>query len=48
MKEFVVIKFVEAAGPAKNGKYAVWASYEGDIWGSPIYKVIVTGKQAFI
>ena len=36
MREFVVIKFVEAAGPAKEGKYAVWASYEGDIWGSPI------------
>ena len=40
MKEFVVIKFVEAAGPAKNGKYAIWASYEGDIWGSPIYEVL--------
>ena len=40
MKEFVVIKYVEAAGPAKEGKYAVWASYEGDIWGSPIYEVI--------
>ena len=40
MKEFVVIKYVEAAGPAKEGKYAVWASYEGDIWGAPIYEVI--------
>ena len=39
-KEFVVIKFVEAAGPNKSGKYEVWASYEGDIWGSPIYEVV--------
>ena len=39
-KEFVVIKFVEAAGPNKSGKYEVWASYEGDVWGSPIYEVV--------
>ena len=47
-KEFVVIKFVEAAGPniyfngslLQSGKYEVWASYEGDVWGSPIYEVV--------
>ena len=38
MKEFVVIKFVEAAG--YKAPYRIWASYPGDIWGSPIYEVI--------
>ena len=40
MKEFVVIKFVGAAGPKKASQYRAWASYDGDIWGSPIYEVL--------
>ena len=38
MKEFVVIKFVKAAG-YKN-PYRIWASSPDDIRGSPIYQVI--------
>ena len=40
MKEFVVIRFVKSAGTERDGKYRAWASYDGDIWGSPIYEVI--------
>tara|TARA_R110002020_G_scaffold267819_2_gene482990 strand:+ start:800 stop:979 length:180 start_codon:yes stop_codon:yes gene_type:complete len=40
MKEYVVVKFSEAASSTKEGQYKAWASYDGDIWGSPLYEVI--------